>query len=125
MKLDSSCVRDLLLYLEDNLSYTNTVNIQDIELKSYDTETLLYTAEKLEEAKFINCVIKSYVGYEIPVIIVKSLSYNGHQFLDSIRDNQVWSKTKSIASKIGIFTIDGLKEIAINVISESIKAQFN
>ena len=54
MKLEHDCIRDLLLYLEDNLKYNEKININSLKLDSYSKETLMYTADRLIEAKYLN-----------------------------------------------------------------------
>lgn len=109
MKLNYECVRDLLIYLEENLSYTKQINILQLELKDYSTEVLTYTAEKLIEADYIDCIVSK--GFQIPTIIVKSITFDGHQFLDNVRDDKIWNKTKS--------ALNSFKSISIDIISET------
>ena len=108
MKLNQDCVRDLLLYLEENLILNDFLSIENISLKDYSTEELLYTADKLYEAGYINCSKKIYDNVD-SVIFVSSITYNGHQFLDNIRDEKVFAKTKSILSTF--------KSVSIEIIS--------
>lgn len=123
MKLNYDCVRDLLLYLEENLTYENDVVINNISIKNYTEAELVYTAEKLYEANYLNCMKPLYIDEEIPSIIVLSLTYNGHQFLDTVRDNAVWDKTKKISSSIASTSLKILENIATNVITNIISKQ--
>ena len=41
MKLNHDCVRDLLIFLESNLTYQNSYWISDIELSDYSHDDLL------------------------------------------------------------------------------------
>ena len=124
MKLNQDCIRDLLLYLENNLSYTtNKININNLHLKNYTEDELIYTAEKLFEGNYITYVIAK--AYNPPVIVVTGITYNGHQFLDNIRDDKVWKKTKSILSKVSSASINIISEIAAKVLSDIISKQMN
>ena len=58
MVLNHDCVRDLLLYLENNLKYDDKVKINTLTLNSYDKETLMYTVDRLNEANYINCAYR-------------------------------------------------------------------
>lgn len=113
MKLNYDCVRDLLLYLENNLTYDNYVSIGNLKLNNYSSDELTYTSEKLTEAGYINSIIGHSDDY--PVIIVKSITYNGHQYLDSIRNNTIWKETKSKLSKIGSFSFPIIQQLAISI----------
>ena len=39
------------------------------------------------------------------------LTYDGHEFLDTIRDNQVWKLTKDTAKKAGVGGLKVLVEV--------------
>lgn len=125
MKLNQDCVRDLLLYLEDNLSYENDVTVNNITLKQYSSIDLVYTADKLKEAGIINCTISNYIYENSPIIHVSSITYKGHQFLDNIRDDKVYTKTKSILSTFKSVSIEIISETAAKVIVNMINQQLN
>ena len=115
MKLNKDCIRDLLLYLEENLSYNGYININSLKLNSYSKEELMYTADKLKEAQYINARI-CWNMEETHVIIVDSITYQGHQFLDTIRDNNIWKETKAKASKIASISLPILQDLASSLI---------
>lgn len=115
MKLNQNCIRDLLLYLESNLSYKSDININTLKLDNYSKEDLMYTADKLIEANYINAHI-CWNMESSHVIIVSSITYQGHQFLDSIRDDSIWKETKTKASKIASISLPILQELATSLI---------
>ncbi len=121
MKLNQDCIRDLLLYLEDNLSYKNDININSLKLNNYTEEELVYTTERLMEANFLSCLTAK--GFDIPVIIARNITYNGHEFLDNIRDDKVWKETKSIASTVASTSIQIISNIAAQVIANIVSKQ--
>ncbi|WP_293920638.1 DUF2513 domain-containing protein [Sphingobium sp. UBA5915] len=41
------------------------------------------------------------------------ISWRGHEFLDSVRDPEIWSKTKEGVAKVGAFSFGMIAEIAI------------
>lgn len=43
------------------------------------------------------------------------LTWDGHEFLDKIRDPKIWKKTKEGAQVIGTWSISVLKEIAVSI----------
>ncbi|MTW37801.1 DUF2513 domain-containing protein, partial [Streptococcus pneumoniae] len=57
--------------------------------------------------------------------IIIDLSPEAHEFLANIRQDTKWNKTKSIASKVGSFSLNVLKDISIEVISKVISDQLN
>lgn len=40
------------------------------------------------------------------------MTWNGHEFLDAVRDPEIWQKTKDGASKVGSASIEFLWEMA-------------
>lgn len=122
MKLDQDCVRDLLLYFEESLELNSSIDILKINLKKYESETIIYTALKLTEAEYINAVPK-YASNGLYFFPVSSITWNGHKFLDTIRDNEVWSETKSIASKFSSVSLNMIENIATQVITNIISKQ--
>ena len=124
MKLNQDCVRDLLLYLEENLTLVDHLSVENISLKNYSRDELLYTADKLYEAGYINCIRKIYDTTDL-IILVSSITYEGHQFLDNIRDDKDIKKTKSILSKFKSVSIEIIHETASKVIMNIINQQLN
>ena len=124
MKLNQDCIRDLLLYLEENLKINDYLSISNIALKNYSSEELLYTADKLCEASYLKCSRKVYDNTDL-MIFVSSITYTGHQFLDNIRDDKVFAKTKSVLSSFKSVSIEIISETASKVITNLINQQLN
>ncbi len=124
MKLNQDCIRDLLLYLEETLKLNDYLSISNISLKNYSSEELLYTADKLYEAGYLKCSRKVYDNTDL-MIFVSSITYSGHQFLDNIRDDKVFEKTKSILSGFKSVSIEIISETASKVITNLINQQLN
>lgn len=114
MKLIHDCVRDIMLYIEDNLKLDNTLTINEIQinLSNYSIEDITYTCEKLDEAGYLE--IKRYITGDA---IVLKMTYNGHQFLDTIRDDSIWKETKSKISKIAGVSLPIIQQVAAQLIS--------
>ena len=124
MKLNQDCIRDLLLYLEENLKINDYLSISNIALKNYSSEELLYTADKLCEAGYLKCSRKVYDNTDL-MIFVSSITYTGHQFLDNIRDDKVFAKTKSVLSSFKSVSIEIISETASKVVTNLINQQLN
>lgn len=121
MKLNIDCMRDVLLFIE-SCDYGVHPSFQSIvdSLPDYDKNDIAYTCDKLYEAGFIKAVIKNYIRNQSVVVKVTDITYEGHQFLENIRSQNVWSKVKENATKIGSFSIPVLQQIATTVISDLI-----
>ena len=96
MKLNHDCVRDVMLFIEEHLTYGHYMDFSAVEIKDYSREELLYAADKLLEADYLNGSRKSYIGSNMPDIRITSITWAGHQFLDNIRDDGVWKDTKKL-----------------------------
>lgn len=119
MKLNQECVRDILLYFEENLSYSNSISTSNLSLKDYTCDEITYTIDKLHQYGYIDAHPIIADGM-MPIFKVYSLTYEGHQFLDNIRDNKVWLKTKSTVSKFASVSISVLADVASSIIKSSI-----
>ncbi len=124
MKLNQDCIRDLLLYLEDNLTYTDEIKINNLSLKNYSKEDLMYTADRLIEANYLNTRI-CWNFNETHIIMVKSITYQGHQFLDNLRDDKIWNKAKSILKPLKSVSIEIISKTLSNIIIQYINQQIS
>ena len=109
MRLNLDCVRDLLLTLEEHLIIDNEKNIhllylddvQKMELmKRHTCSDIVYCSLKLIEAGLVVASVyknREYVGD----ILFETLTYQGHIYLDSIRNKDIWEKAKIKIKKIG------------------------
>ncbi len=122
MRLNNDCVRDLLLTIEEEVGIDEYISIENTQIKDYSSDDLLYTALKLQEAGYINAKVTNCLDGSVSVDIF-SLTWDGHKFLDNIRDNEVWSKTKSIVAKFSSVSLGIVSNVAAQVILAMIKQQ--
>lgn len=124
MTLNHDCVRKLLLYLEDNLELNTTLELSDFALEGFSVNDTSYTIKKLAEADYItaNIVKDALDGLEITVY---EITWEGHKFLDTIRDNKVWSETKNILSKVSSCSISFVSNVASQVLTNLINQHFS
>lgn len=127
MKLNQDCLRDLMLYLEDTLTMRNYILIDcysnDTFLEKYNIDDLRYTALKLIEANYIDASTRKFLDVAVPEIRIKSITFTGHKFLDTIRDDKVWKKTKNVLSGFKSTSIEIISETASKVITNLINQQ--
>lgn len=113
MKLNHDLVRKVMLYLEDNLPFDGQIISSQIEIKGYSTEEIQYTVNKLYEVNYLKCL--TFPAYKFKAIL--EITWDGHCFLDNIRDDAVWEKIKQKASTIASASIPVLSQIASTYIS--------
>lgn len=117
MKLNHECVRDVMLYLEENLQDMKIIYSKDINLENHEYSDIIYSLKKLADAGYI--FITSITMENTTV--VSAITWNGHQFLDTIRDVNIWEQTKSKVSKaLSSASIEMLSAVALNLIKSKL-----
>lgn len=94
MKLELNTIRDVLLEIEEKC------NLSEMLSYSADDSTQLefYTAYQLLNGKYVDGWVDKTLSGKI-VVYVKSLTWEGHKFLDTIRSDTIFNKAKQILSK--------------------------
>jgi len=120
MKRDMEVVRKVLLAIETQ--YIDVV-IYDLEVDGLDMKTIAYHCQLLHDGGFISDYGAQFTDDELSSFGVSSLTWQGHEFLDKIRDETVWKKTKSTITKKGLpMAIDVVKDVAAAIIGEMTKS---
>lgn len=119
MRLNPDCIRDILFYVEENAGYSEMIpfytNLErfNIKLKNdYPADVILYHLELCEEYGYL-----TIYSHTMGAINVKRLSVSGHEFLENIRQDTNWNKTKEVAKSAGSTSIEILSNIASNLIT--------
>lgn len=116
MKLDKDLVRDVLLKLEDDEGDPRA--LKDIEVPGFTREQVSYTIQKLSEADLVEAHnLSDFAGHDWRAT---SLTYEGHEFLDTIRDGKIWRETKRIANEAGVYTLHALMQTAKAVVKSEL-----
>ena len=122
MKLNYDCIRDIMLYLEENLELNNIVYLENIKI-NYSDNDIKYSILKLEEIDYIKARIVKADGVAILDAIIFDITFYGHEFLNTVRPKTVWENTKEISTKIGVNTISSLTQIASQIVTQLISKQ--
>jgi len=97
MKRDMDLIRAMLFAIEaDEHGF-----VSKIEVPGYTEEQINYHAYLLGEAGLAHVVDVTSFGDKSPEAIVRNLTWAGHEFLDSARENNVWNQAKEKISKFG------------------------
>lgn len=115
MKLNYECLRDTLLFLEENLTLEGDIALQNIKI-NYSSENIKYCVLKLAEVNYIK--IETFYADGIDDIYIHDITIFGHEFLNSVRPQTIWEETKSYSKKIGVQTIYTLTEIALKIFTQ-------
>lgn len=121
MKRNMELIRKILLTVEDK--YVDTwLHNNEIKIDGYDMKTIGYHCAVLHDAGLLYDYKGQYGDGELLQFGVGRLTWDGHEFLDKIKSDTVWNKTKDIITEKGIpFVLDAVKEIATAVTAEMIK----
>lgn len=123
MKRDMDLVRELLLRLEPipvrpgaTLLYGHH---PDLQVEGFTPPEINYHLELLRDAKLIRgSKDQPRLGSGIKF---ESLTWAGHDFLDSVRSPQVWTKTKEGAEAAGGFTLDLIRDLAKSILKQKLR----
>lgn len=120
MKRDMDLFRDLLLRMEASPKIYSGRRAMAIEGHSVEEVTL--HIKLLEDAGYTDnpSPWQPFPGGASMEIGMR-LTHSGYDLLDSIRDPEIWAKTKAGANAAGGFTLDLLKGLAKGFIKKKIE----
>lgn len=130
MRLNQDCVRSVLLYLEEALCIESG-DADEPELLplpfcsisaalcNFASEDVFYTLFNLEQAGFLH---GSFLDPSLTAgtRYVFYVTYSGHQFLDSIRDEKRWRWLKSALNGVRDYSLDAVSALAKGVTAAAI-----
>lgn len=123
MKRDMDLVRLIMLKIEED--YVSTA-LYNIEIDGYDKETIAYHCKILHEAGFVSDYGSHYADNALQSFGVGSLTWEGNEFLDKIRDDSFWGKTKDAIKKKGLpLVLDTVKTVATAFITAAAEGVAN
>lgn len=130
MKLNPDCIRDILIYLEDNIVYENVnislkhkfINIYDISdalSKKYNKEEILYSVEDLMKSGYVHYCNVDHDKYGcIMNADIDDVTSIGHEFINNVRSNNVWEATKNGVKKLESFSVGILSSVASSILTK-------
>lgn len=100
MKRDMELIRKLLLSIEENPD--------QLEVEGYDEDCIKYHSMLLIEAGLLDGDVSYYLSNTSIVpdfVSVNRLTWDGHEFLDNIRKEEVWNTIKTEFKDASISTV--------------------
>ena len=120
MKRDWDVVRELLVKIEECSNPSEALSLSSFS--SERSAEISYHAELLLEAGLVDGQILKTISRGPHDFFLHRLTWNGHEFLDSIRSESVWEKTKKVFASKGIeMTVDLVKSVATEVANVALK----
>jgi hypothetical protein len=114
MQRDMDLIRDLLVNIAEDLRFDGTRwfspnKADDFGVTNHSVEEVAYHLTLLIEAEYLD----GKAGMGVPAI--SRLTWDGHEFLDNIRDTSVWEKTKE--------RLQGIPGVALSVVAAIAEAE--
>jgi Hypothetical protein (DUF2513). len=119
MKRDMDLIRMILFRIEEEVD--NTVEY-DLSIEGFSLDQVAYHCSILYNGGYIKEYKASYAEDEIDSFLIGGLTWSGHEFLEVIRNDTVWIKTKETVKKEGLsLAIEVIKKIASAILDEMTK----
>ena len=114
MKRNLDLVRDILLFVGEK---SETVDFFSVQIHGYSERELNYHVYLLMEEKFI-----TGAGPTVrhATVAISGLTWKGHEYLDTVRSDNVWNKTKELVKPLGSASVDVVAQIAKDVFLKSV-----
>ena len=111
MRRDMSLVRALLLYLEERSSFGM---IEEVEIPSYSRIAIQHHLRLLADGGLITFEAERSTTNPQRIVRVYpfGLTWAGHEFLETIRDPEIWQRTREGAERVGGFSLDLARALA-------------
>lgn len=112
-------IRSMLLEIEGGRASFSTLSKEVADTLGLDSNDALpreeadileYHLDLLSEAGLAEFIELSGGYWQ-----VERLTWKGHEFIDSIRDPEIWRQTKVGASKVGSFTLKTIADVAVSL----------
>lgn len=114
MKLNLDCVRNILLIVEEkpfNVVYTINNLTEKMEYTEIDIK---YCCHQLYQAGYLD-IMEQNTPHTLSmpnILYIYDLTFQGHEFLNNIKSNTIWNKTKAKSKELGISSLKWIGEFA-------------
>jgi hypothetical protein len=121
MKRDMDLIRAILMKVAD---YEKSEYPGVIEVPEIPTEKMIYHVAMLNEAGLLRGqAVYDDEDPELDAYYVNNrITWQGQDFFNSVKDNEVWKLTKAGAEKAGSWTFDTIKTLATAILKQRLKA---
>lgn len=129
MELKAKDVRLVMLAVEklssvDNSGIPKRISMNNLlalpELNHLDKDNLVYILRKLQEANYVIGEFK-FSGGGLYIATVTELTFSGHQFLDTIRNNKIFDEVMEKIDEFGSgVTLEIIKLLATKILKEKL-----
>jgi DNA-binding PadR family transcriptional regulator len=122
LKLNHDLVRLLLLEIEDKTGPYDSLEVPEISIAEYTEDEVFYTAERLLEAGYIKAQLEpTQISHSR---CIYSLTWEGHKYLDIVRDKDVWKQTRIVIKKFSSVSFSLACRIAEQILLDKIRGTY-
>ncbi len=118
MKRDMDLIRKLLSYFEE----TQNTEHEDLpKIEGYDSKLIKYHVFLMHDSNLLKChPVKSKTTDAILYLTPLNLTWEGTEFLEKIRSDEMWNKLKqTIASKGGVLTFNLINQVVDGLVEQN------
>lgn len=113
MKRNMDLIRKLLFALEDREEDL----AESLTIDGYTNEMVAYHCSLLYDAGYVKCYDGLYGDDHLIDYGVGSLTWDGAEFLEKVRSNKVWNKTKEVIVHKGLpMALDVIKSVVESIV---------
>lgn len=127
MKLNLDTIRTLLLYLEENLIVSEN-GFEEIDYTQISEDTNIAIPETintlvvLDEAGFIQTNYE-YGNDSFDELSVSRITYDGYQFLESVRPEPIFKKVLNLSKTIGMTNLPLIAKTCISLSEAAVRSK--
>jgi len=120
MKRDLDLIRQLLIFFEEKES---PQHIEVPPIEGYDELAIKYHLVLLYDAGLLRCEpVRSSTSDRVIYVLPFALTWEGHEFLDKVKNESVWKKIRTVvASKGGSLAFSVVNQLATRYALEMVK----
>lgn len=128
MQRNLECIKDVLLYLIDNINYEEYEDTWDVipvtlntlyqaeEMSDYSKTEIMRSTLDLINCGYIICLHRSPKDKPyLDECVVSDISPYGYRFAASVKEPTTWNKIKSALSKCGNYTLEFVQAAALQI----------
>lgn len=119
LKRDLDLVRSILLRVE---GADGALGLRDFSSDAYTDDVVAYHLQLMENRGLIDASFTKDWSGSVVKATIGGLTWEGADYLDAIRDDGLWRKTKDALARAGAVTFGAVKEVAVAVAVASAKA---
>ena len=120
MKRDMELCRQILFAIEEQ--YVDVV-LYNLQIPEYTMEQIAYHCKILHDGGLVSAYKGFFASDGIEGFGVGSLTWEGHDFLDKIREDTIWNKTKGvIKDKLLPMTLEVVKDVATAIATAAVQS---